>query len=613
MVRSWSAARAEAADAPLNDRRARQLGSVAALLIRLRYLILVVAAIVVTIVPTILPIEAQTAVYGVVAVGLVYTTALALALRYGPPESRPAQAVASVVGDTLLVSIVVAATGGVTSPVAGAYIAVGIAAAVYGGLRGAVLGTIFYSVCFAIAAALAVGVIPNWLGIYIHFLLRVTFAAAVSVFAGLLVREADTLASSIAELRRLNYLLHLRSTLSEIVNATSEPADLLLLVAKRLREELALTGATVVVTRATGRLLSGTGDDATIVVADPPEVGDLDPIVGQALRERRLVTTMETTAPPGRALCLPLISDDRLLGALYLADTRSTAPFDPDDLKEVTGVASQVAVKLDNMRLLIDLNRSYVELRQVDHLKTTILANTSHELRTPLTLILGYAEALIGGLGGQLSAEQATFAGGIRQNAKRLQALVENLLAVASMEKGPIAVQPQPLDVERQIDQVVTALQPAIAAKSLTLVRPTAGSGLAVLADAQALRQILTHLLKNAIQFSPDGAPVTVEAVPDSDPALLQIRVVDRGVGMTSEQAAAIFTMFHQVDGTARRTHEGAGLGLYISRRLVEAQGGHIGVQSSPGQGSTFTVTLPRATPAGQATPADRQAVAAGE
>jgi signal transduction histidine kinase len=181
------------------------------------------------------------------------------------------------------------------------------------------------------------------------------------------------------------------------------------------------------------------------------------------------------------------------------------------------------------------------------------------------------------------------------------------------MEKGPITVHPQTLDPERQIDHVVTALQPAIAAKELTLVRPTAGSGLAVQADAQALRQVLTHLLRNAIAFSPRGAAVTVDVVPDADPALVQMRVIDRGVGMTAEQVATIFTMFHQVDGTARRAHEGAGLGLYISKRLVEAQGGRIGVVSSPGQGSTFTVTLPRAMPADRAASAERPAVAAGQ
>ncbi|MCC6627177.1 MAG: HAMP domain-containing histidine kinase [Chloroflexi bacterium] len=581
-------------------------------MIRLRYLILIVTTVVVTIVPTVME-GAQAIVYGVIGAGLVYTTLLALALRYAPLATRPVQAVASVAGDTILVSVVVWATGGVTSTAAGVYIAIGIAAAVYGGLRGAILGTIFYSACFAIAAALAVGVIPTWVGIYIHFLLRVTFAAAVSVFAGLLVREADTLASSNAELQRLNHLLHLRSTLSEIINATAEPTDLLLLVAKRLREELALTRAQVIVTRVTARVLAGASHDDTIIVADPIEVGSLDPIIGQALSERRLIAAAATAAAPGRALCLPLISDDRVLGALYLADTRTIAPFDPDDVREVAGAVGQVAVKLDNLRLLIDLNRSYVELRQVDHLKTTILANTSHELRTPLTLILGYAEALTGGLGGQLSPEQATFAGGIRQNGKRLQALVENLLAVASMEKGPIAVHPQALDAERQIDHVVTALQPAFAAKDLTLVRPTAGSGLAVQADAQALRQVLTHLLKNAIEFSPRGTTITVDVVPDSDPALLQLRVIDRGVGMTTEQVATIFTMFHQLDGTARRAHEGAGLGLYISKRLVEAQGGRIGVVSSPGQGSTFTVTLPRATSTGQIAAVDRPAVAAGQ
>lgn len=599
----------------MTARRVRMLGRVAALMVRLRYIALIFGALAIGLFPASAG-EVQPILYTALGIGLLYNTLLALALRHGPPESRPVQATASVIADIVLVTVIVWATGGVTSPFFGAFIGIGIVAAIYGGLRGAILGSILYIVCFAIASSLALGVIPWWLSVYVHFSLRISFAAAVSIFAGLLSRELETLASSNAELTRLNRLLHLRSTLSEIINATGDPTDLLLLVAKRLREEMAADTCLIFIERATARHLPLTAAvDGVVVAADPEELAGRYPSVVGALTERSPVTTHGADGRPGRALGLPLLSDDRVLGALYLADDSTTEPWDEDDVNELTGIASQLAIKLDNMRLLIDLNRSYVELRQVDHLKSAILANTSHELRTPLTLILGYAEALIGGLGGQLGKEQMTFAGGIRQSGKRLQGLVENLLSVASMEKGPITVQPRAIDLDRQIDHVVTSLQPAISGKGLTVVRPPAEGSRWLRADPQALRQVLTHLLKNAIQFSPPGAPVTIETAADDDPTLLQVRVTDAGVGMTSDQMASIFTMFHQVDGSSRRAHEGAGLGLYISKRLIEAHGGSIRVQSSPGQGSTFIFTIPRTTQVAAEAEAEeqRQAVAAGE
>lgn len=599
----------------MTARRERVLGRVSALMVRLRYLALGIAALAMLLFPTTIE-GVQPLIFGALGVGVVYNTLLALALKYGRPEQRLAQAIAAIVADTVLVTVIVWATGGVTSPFFGAYIGIGIVSAVYGGLGGAILGTILYTVCFAIASVMAIGAIPWWMSVYVHFSLRVAFAAAVSIFAGLLTREIESLTTSNVELQRLNRLLNLRSTISELINATADPADLLLLVARRLREHLAASGCLIFIPRAVARYLPVTSNasEQLVIPADAEELRASYPAVARALAERQAVVTYAAGSQPSRAMCLPLISDDRLLGALYLFDNDTAEPYDRDDLKEVTGIAHQLATRLDNMRLLIDLNRSYVELRQVDHLKSAILANTSHELRTPLTLILGYTEALISGLAGQLSKEQLDFATGIRQSGKRLQGLVENLLSVASMEKGPITVHPQTIDLNRQIDYVATSLQPAISGKGLTLVRSSTGNR-TLQADPQALRQVLTHLLKNAIEFSPPGAPVTIEALDDADPAMLQIRIIDNGMGMTSDQTAGLFTLFHQLDRSSRRTHEGAGLGLYISKRLVEAHGGRIGVQSTPGQGSTFFFTLPKgAQPAAQ--PAElepRQVMAAGE
>jgi signal transduction histidine kinase len=118
------------------------------------------------------------------------------------------------------------------------------------------------------------------------------------------------------------------------------------------------------------------------------------------------------------------------------------------------------------------------------------------------------------------------------------------------------------------------------------------------------LRQVLTHLLKNAIEFSPPGGTLTIEAGAAPDEALVQVSISDTGIGMSNDQIASLFTMFHQVDSSSRRAHEGVGLGLYICKRLIDAHGGQIWVRSEPERGSTFSFTLPRAAAQPQAEPA---------
>lgn len=580
--------------------RARMLSRVSVLMVRLRFLALVFASIIVAVVPFSALEGVERLIYGALAVGLVYNSGLALALRRARPERLQRLAIASVLADTLLVSIIVWATGGVTSPFFVAYYGIGIVAAIYGGVTGAILGSVLMAIAFGVVSSLAFGFIPWWASVYVHFALRVGFATAVSLFTALLTREVEMLSTSNEELQRLNRLLHLRSTLSEIINATAEPVDLLLLAAKRLREETGIRRCLVLVTPAAdGYLLTADeGDAQTIIRADAATLAARYPSAERAITERRSVQTPDpddsTPSAIEPTLSLPLLGEERVLGALYLEIGGDHQGVDADALRELTTIASQLAVKLENILLMTDLHRAYNELRQVDHLKSSILANTSHELRTPLTLILGYSEALLGGLGGPLNAEQTTFATGIRQSGKRLQGLVENLLSVASMEKGPISLNLQALDLDRQLDYVITSLQPAISAKGLTVVRRVSEPDRWVRADQQALRQVLNHLLKNAIEFSPAGGPLTIETLADPAADQVQVRVTDAGIGLTSEQVGSLFTKFYQADNSSRRTHEGAGLGLYISKRLVEAHDGRIWVESEPGCGSTFGFTLPR-------------------
>ncbi|MCE1186352.1 MAG: HAMP domain-containing histidine kinase [Rhodocyclales bacterium] len=225
---------------------------------------------------------------------------------------------------------------------------------------------------------------------------------------------------------------------------------------------------------------------------------------------------------------------------------------------------------------------------EANKLKSDFLANVSHELRTPLTGILGYSELLSMDL---QNPEQQEFAATIHSSGQHLLDVVNDLLDLAKIEAGRMELKPQPLPLVRSVQEIANTHRPHAEAKGLTLVLELAPDlPETVLADGQRLRQVLNNLLNNAIKFTDNGR-VCLDVRHAGD--CLRLAVIDTGPGIPHAAQGLIFEKFRQADQFSTRSHGGTGLGLALARELAHLMGGELDLVSEPGQGATFTLTLP--------------------
>ncbi|MFT4926065.1 MAG: signal transduction histidine kinase/ligand-binding sensor domain-containing protein [Phenylobacterium sp.] len=231
------------------------------------------------------------------------------------------------------------------------------------------------------------------------------------------------------------------------------------------------------------------------------------------------------------------------------------------------------------------------QLTEVDKLKDEFLANTSHELRTPLNGIIGMAEALIDGIAGQLPVRANQHLAMVVSNARRLANLVNDILDYARLESHQMTITPQAVDLHNVTDIVLELSKHLIGDKDLALINRVASDLPPVAADEVRLQQVLYNLIGNGIKFTKQGS-VVVSAIEQDD--WLKISITDSGIGIAAEKFEVIFNSFEQVQAnTTTRRYGGTGLGLAVSKQLVELHGGEIDVNSCLGQGSTFSFTLP--------------------
>ena len=228
-------------------------------------------------------------------------------------------------------------------------------------------------------------------------------------------------------------------------------------------------------------------------------------------------------------------------------------------------------------------------LRRMDRLKDEFLANTSHELRTPLQGIIGIAESMLDGAAGKVSEVAERNLSMIVTSGQRLATLVNDILDFSKMKNHELSLRRRAVDLRVAVEVVTRLITPLAASKSLTLVNEVDPLLPPVDADEDRLQQILHNLIGNAVKFT-DAGTVHVRARVEGD--RVRVLVVDTGPGIAPEHRERIFESFEQVEDSATRTHGGTGLGLAVSRRLVQLHGGDIDLESTPGQGSTFSFTL---------------------
>jgi two-component system phosphate regulon sensor histidine kinase PhoR len=233
------------------------------------------------------------------------------------------------------------------------------------------------------------------------------------------------------------------------------------------------------------------------------------------------------------------------------------------------------------------------EVRRLETVRRDFVANASHEIKTPLTAIRGFAETL---LGSELPPEEARkYLGIILSHSERLSRLVEDLLELSRLESGATKLEPAALDVAALATRLCDELAPRIREQGFDVRVHGAGAPRA-LADRRAVEQILQNLLDNALKYADSGKRIDVRVT--SEDGSVRVDVADRGPGISDADRARIFERFYRVDRGRSREQGGTGLGLAIVKHLVQASGGEVWVESTPGEGSTFSFTLPAADPA---------------
>jgi signal transduction histidine kinase len=350
----------------------------------------------------------------------------------------------------------------------------------------------------------------------------------------------------------------------------------------------------------------------------PPPAGVIPPVGTPEPGTRQQILTGPDGTPAGTLLTFsgepPAVSEQRrqlvrsvergtlatvlLAGVLALAATALLARRMLRPIEELTGIAREMAGGNLSRRAGVtsrdeigELGRTFNAmadgLERIETLRRRMVHDVAHELRTPLTNIRGHLEAVQDGL---LEPTPAVI-DSIHEEALALQHLVDDLQDLALAEAGQLRLEPRELELLDAVERVVRPLGVAVQGAAIRVeVPPT----LRVVADPDRLAQVLRNLLANALAHTPPSGVVTVSAAPaDGEERMVEVRVADTGPGIAAADIPHVFERFYRGDRSRSRATGGAGLGLAITRRLVEAHGGHITAESPPGEGATFRFTVP--------------------
>jgi two-component system, NarL family, sensor histidine kinase BarA len=283
--------------------------------------------------------------------------------------------------------------------------------------------------------------------------------------------------------------------------------------------------------------------------------------------------------------------------------------FVVDGIKRAMSARMHMATVEEANRELTEKNKRLAQaverLQEADRVKSNFLATVSHELRTPLTSVIGYSEMLLEGIAGALNDEQREYVRTVMEKGDQLLQLITGILDISRMEAGEMKIDKLPFELDEIVSTALSTIAPHARRKKLSLHCTLADALPPVLGDRDKIRQVLLNLLGNAIKFTPEGGRVEVVALeaPLQPPGIdnersrgVRISVRDSGIGVPTEHHKRVFDPFFQVDNSSTREYGGTGLGLSIVKRLVEAHGGAVWVDSEAGKGgATFSFTIPLA------------------
>ncbi len=327
---------------------------------------------------------------------------------------------------------------------------------------------------------------------------------------------------------------------------------------------------------------------------------------GEAVQPVRHQLRLNAPVPHGLVL-VPLRAGPKLVGVLGVVPGPM---FGADERAALDQAAPNLAIACERgaahhntRRLAVEVRQTAKRLEQVNtdldavmKSKDLFLSNISHELRTPLNSIIGFTDLLLTQeLGPALSDQQRDFLETVARNGRQLLELINELLDLQRIAAGRMELKPEAVDLAALLAEAAGSVHAQVQKHRHALVVTPTAENLHVQADRGRVRQVLLNLLSNAIKFTPDGGRITVAAGPVNGGSEVRVAVSDTGIGIAAEDQPKLFQEFSQLDASASRRYEGTGLGLALSRRLIELHGGAIGVESEIGKGSTFWFTLPQA------------------
>jgi signal transduction histidine kinase len=469
----------------------------------------------------------------------------------------------------------------------------------------------------------------HWLGILLPLLATViTFAALRAGDARARRRSAalrDALASAAQRNRELERLRRVAATLL----ASGALSELLQEIADAAVELLEAESGGVTLVVEEGRFLRVAAVKGPLSVAKdrliPVDESLLGTVVttGTPLMINDMDADPRSYRMPGLDVLLrtvaivPLRSAGVVIGTVSVYNHRDGSPFSEHDLKLLETLGDQVVVGLDRAAALDEIRRSErtlaaknVELQRAARLKSEFLANMSHELRTPLNAIIGFSDLILSDGAGPVTAQQREFLEAVLRNGRHLLELINGVLDLSKVEAGRMTLSLGRTDLREAITGAVADTESLRRAKQQSVWLELDDRPLEVVADGVRVRQVLFNLLSNASKFTGERGSIILSALrtraPLAPPAdrtgderrlvtkdVVWVSVADTGIGIAPENMPKLFQEFSQVDSSASRKAQGTGLGLALSRKLVEMHGGTIGAESLPGRGSTFWFILP--------------------
>jgi signal transduction histidine kinase/CheY-like chemotaxis protein len=319
--------------------------------------------------------------------------------------------------------------------------------------------------------------------------------------------------------------------------------------------------------------------------------------IADATRDPRF-KILDQSRSPRSLMVQPLATPQRVVGAMTISRQR-VDPFTELDAAILKVITNQASIAIDNGRLyeqlqahLGELETANAQIAEVSRLKSEFLANMSHELRTPLNAILGFSELLRDDLAGKITEKQRKDClDNIYNSGRHLLSLINDVLDLTKIEAGRMDLVYEEFGVESAVREVLNVLRSLAIKKDIDVTSTVEPTDALLIADKNKFKQVLYNLLSNAIKFTPPSGDVVLGAKANEE--LLTLSFQDSGIGIAKELQHKIFGAFYQVQSASNREYPGTGLGLALTKKLVELHGGSIDFQSAPGQGTIFTVQLP--------------------